>query len=70
LCAPTSNLYFIDPLGHPLLKSNPGKPNVSGAFRNYANKISGITLAHGDYRTFVYDEVRIGSSYAAVIGTN
>ena len=52
---------------NPSLK-NPGKPNISGAFRNYANPISGVTLAHGDYRTFVYDEVRIGSNYAAVVG--
>lgn len=59
----TINLWL-----NPLLNSNLGAPNVSGAFRNYADLLSGITLAHGDYRTFVYDEVRIGSNYIAVVG--
>lgn len=69
--------YDFTPIGNdtitlwlnPLLGSNPDAPNISSAFRDHWNPVSGIMLGHGDYRTFVYDEVRIGSNYAAVIGS-
>jgi len=51
---------------NPVLGAALGAPDASGSFRNFASSFSGITLAYGDNRPFVFDELRIGSSYAAV----
>jgi hypothetical protein len=46
--------------------ASPGTPLVSASLANYADAINGITMSWGDYRSFVIDEVRIGTDYAAV----
>ncbi|RZL35871.1 MAG: PEP-CTERM sorting domain-containing protein, partial [Rubrivivax sp.] len=51
---------------NPLLDAPLGAPDASGAFKNYASAFTGVTLAYGDYKPFVYDELRIGSSFSAV----
>lgn len=51
---------------NPLLDSPLGAPDASGSFRDYSTAFSGVTLAYGDSKSFVYDELRIGSSYSAV----
>ena len=51
---------------NPLLGDVAGVPDASGSFRDYAPAFSGMTFAYGDNRSFIFDELRIGSSYAAV----
>ena len=51
---------------NPLLGSPLGTPDVSASFRDYSSVFSGVTLAYGDNKSFVYDDLRIGSSYSAV----
>lgn len=53
---------------NPLLDSPLGAPDASGSFRDYSTLFSGVTLAYGDNKSFIYDELRIGSSYSAVSG--
>jgi len=57
----TINLWL-----NPLLSGVSATPDLSGAYRDYPAVFSGLTLASGDFRAFAYDELRIGSSYAAV----
>lgn len=57
----TLNLWF-----NPILGNTIGNPTLSYSSKNYAEMISGITLAHGNNRNFVYDELRIGTDYASV----
>ncbi len=48
---------WFDPiLGQPL-----GSPQLRLANRNFAESINGLTLAWGDSRSFVFDELRIGA---------
>jgi hypothetical protein len=51
---------------NPLLSGVSAVPDASGALRDYAPTFSGITLDYGDFKAFVYDELRIGSSFGAV----
>lgn len=46
---------------NPLLNRPLGSPNQMGAIDNYATVINGATLAWGDNRSFVLDELRVGS---------
>jgi hypothetical protein len=46
---------------NPLLNRPLGSPDQVGAIDNYAASINGATLAWGDTRSFVYDEMRIGT---------
>jgi hypothetical protein len=57
----TINLWI-----NPLLSAPLDAPDVSGSFRNYSSAFTGVTLAYGDNKSFVYDEVRVGSTYSAV----
>jgi hypothetical protein len=51
---------------NPILENAPGEPLLMLSSRNYDSVISGLTLAHGDFRSFVYDEMRIGTDFASV----
>ncbi|MFK5893547.1 MAG: hypothetical protein QM504_10035 [Pseudomonadota bacterium] len=51
---------------NPILDNTIGDPLLTYSGKNYAEMISGITIAHGDFRNFVYDEIRIGIDYASV----
>jgi len=51
---------------NPKLTGSAGVPDASASLANYASIISGLTLVHGDNRTFTYDEIRIGQSFADV----
>jgi hypothetical protein len=57
----TLNLWY-----NPILNNVAGEPLLMLSSRNYASVISGLTLAHGDNRSFVFDEIRIGSDFASV----
>lgn len=57
----TLNLWY-----NPVLGGESGEPILTYSGKNYASIISGLTLAHGDYRSFVYDELRIGTDFASV----
>lgn len=41
-------------------------PTVSGSQANFGDALSGLTLAWGDNRSFVFDELRLGDSREAV----
>lgn len=51
---------------NPLLGAEPGTADVVLSAQDYDSALSGLTLVHGDNRSFVFDEVRIGSSFASV----
>ena len=51
---------------NPILGTESGEPLLTYSGKNYASIISGLTLAHGDNRSFVYDELRIGTDFASV----
>ena len=57
----TLNLWF-----NPNLDETLSEPLLSFSGKNYAPVISGLTLAHGDSRSFVYDEIRIGTDFLSV----
>jgi hypothetical protein len=57
----TLNLWY-----NPTLDNLPGEPLLMLSSKNYASVISGLTLAHGDNRSFIYDEIRIGTDFASV----
>lgn len=45
---------------------NAGPVIAMGGGANFGEVLSGLTLAWGDNRSFVFDELRVGDSYAAV----
>lgn len=57
----TMSLWF-----NPLLDGVARAADLTLSARDYDPVIGGVTLAHGDFRVFAFDEVRIGSSFAAV----
>jgi hypothetical protein len=57
----TMSLWINPPLAGAL-----PAPTVAGSQANFGDALSGLTLAWGDNRSFVFDELRVGDSYAAV----
>ena len=55
------NLWY-----NPSLQDAPGVPLLTHSSKDYAPLISGLTLAHGNYKDFVYDEIRIGTDFSSV----
>lgn len=51
---------------NPLLGGTAGAADLVLSAQNYSSLINGLTLAHGDGRAFAFDELRIGTSFAAV----
>jgi hypothetical protein len=57
----TMNLWL-----NPELDGEAGDADLTLSARNYASFFDGVTLAHGDNRTFTFDEIRVGSGFASV----
>lgn len=52
---------------NPLLDAGSlGAPDITVSNADYASSFTGLTLVQGDFRTFTYDEIRIGDSFSAV----